>query len=920
MNHPIKRYKPNEDIKYNMKKTTYSSDLYAAEKTSQPFQEYLTSTMSSLALSEQNIKTESGQNDMLQAHEIKQEPGAEGADGKDKFGTNLFTSEGLQASYKDLDQIFDNADDISSDEALQVHTPPNSNKSVGGNEDSKKNIGSGNPNMPIRPEELSKMFPTPPSLEHHPNSSPCGAGLCDAPMNDLIKQEIYPNLGSPANEPVDDWSYVFTPPKHFKFVGSTKYAPLTNLPSQTLPPIHLPTNAFYNPSWKNKNSKRNINNNLQREEKLPIRQVTTTTTTVATAVATPTAPTQQQQLHQNFNHSFPTTPRPSSAVSIPGCNSNSMNMGGIPQFQNTNNMLRPGMSPISPANSVPPYSVGSPMHYRRTPLPPPPPYDLAVASPANSTCSMKQFNSNEPETPSAYQRAPEANALLVNVLLCDTALNIFRDHNFDSCTLCVCNAGIKCVGNIRGADSGVYLALPGNNFNNYQSQNSYTGGSAFGMDSPAGYPNQNGYLDEDPINCRCGFSAVVNRRLSHRSGLFYEDEMEITGMAEDPGNYKKNSLMSYILSGGSSSKIKLENSEQCDNVQQQIVDLIREQLVVVQSSSNSIQRILREFVSKNTAESSRNKTVHLLEYIDAHDVINLVLEQSRLAYEMSMCKMELDNYRPIKANISVHKWPYVKAGGPRSNQDIIRIMKSMQPLLQDAFHKKSTTRLWDAPYTVQGPLTWRQFHRMAAKGTTGQCEPQPIPTVIVGHEKDWLSVAPYAIHYWDKLLLEPYSYSRDVVYCVVAPDNDDVIKMVKMYFKELSTTYEMCKLGKHTPIKGWDGILRVNKSMKQNSDQIDEWFSMLGDSKTSEMLKLYAHAFQNHLVPYLAKIPLDKSLLDPPDSSNINFNNNLNRDRLLPSPMPPPSTPDPLQQSSSGGGEKPMLTPKIETGKYFSFI
>lgn len=47
-------------------------------------------------------------------------------------------------------------------------------------------------------------------------------------------------------------------------------------------------------------------------------------------------------------------------------------------------------------------------------------------------------------------------------------------------------------------------------------------------------PNQSnglgsGLLEEDPIRCSCGFSAVVNRRLAYRAGLFYEDEMEITG-------------------------------------------------------------------------------------------------------------------------------------------------------------------------------------------------------------------------------------------------------------------------------------------------------------------------------------------------------------------------------------------------------
>ncbi|CAF4708292.1 unnamed protein product, partial [Rotaria magnacalcarata] len=33
--------------------------------------------------------------------------------------------------------------------------------------------------------------------------------------------------------------------------------------------------------------------------------------------------------------------------------------------------------------------------------------------------------------------------------------------------------------------------------------------------------------------CSCGFSAVVNLRLSYSSGLFYEDEIEITGIKAD---------------------------------------------------------------------------------------------------------------------------------------------------------------------------------------------------------------------------------------------------------------------------------------------------------------------------------------------------------------------------------------------------
>lgn len=68
-------------------------------------------------------------------------------------------------------------------------------------------------------------------------------------------------------------------------------------------------------------------------------------------------------------------------------------------------------------------------------------------------------------------------------------------------------------------------------------------------------------------------------------------------------------------------------------------------------------------------------------------------------------------------------------------------------------------------------------------GTDDRCEPQPIPSVIVGHDKDWLCLSPYALQQWESLMLEPYSYSRDVAYVVVAPDNDAILPRVKTFFK-----------------------------------------------------------------------------------------------------------------------------------------
>lgn len=50
------------------------------------------------------------------------------------------------------------------------------------------------------------------------------------------------------------------------------------------------------------------------------------------------------------------------------------------------------------------------------------------------------------------------------------------------------------------------------------------------------------------------------------------------------------------------------------------------------------------------------------------------------------------------------------------SQDVLRVLMSLQPVLQDAIQKKRTVRSWG----VQGPLTWQQFHKMAGRGSYGK--------------------------------------------------------------------------------------------------------------------------------------------------------------------------------------------------------
>ncbi|XP_049817024.1 mediator of RNA polymerase II transcription subunit 13 isoform X3 [Aethina tumida] len=914
LNHPVKKFKP--DTRENMRNRLGKTDLYSYHNSlSSNFSNDISGMKNSQVTIKQEIKQENMSMDteqMVQGqpphphgvkrpgdpYEFDEEGGGPNCnmDGfkrgqvpikeepKDKKGAaeNLFTSEGIQPSIKDLDQIFDNSDDTSSDEAMQTQTPPGSTP-VNHHDDGKRLSGYGNcQNMGIvRAEELIKMFPTPPSLEHNPIASPCGQ--TDLIMSTFeselgiikIKQEIYPNMGSPQEENIEDWSYVYKAPQVYRIVGSSKYAPLTNLPSQSLPPVTTPSQCIYKPSWMQHHAEK-------------------------------TAASQQQQQTGSSNATG-SQPGGGTAPHTPG--------SAVPQNQPPT-PLQPG-TPSAPNPFPPSPSIhGAPTQgsgggsFRL----PPPPYEMP--SPTTSTASSylnKNLNSVEAApTPTATHRTPEASSLVLNILLTDTAFNIFRDHNFDSCTLCVCDAAGKVVGNIRGADSGIYLLNSTADKMHAAARSTSPFGHGHGMgQQPPPYgsmlsPQHHHGGDEDPIRCSCGFSAVVNRQLAHGSGLFYEDEMEITGIAEDPGEKKKPSLLSFLMNNNS---IKMDASsldrEQLDNIPHSLLELVREQCVIVPNSANSLYRAARYVRTKVGVYSN---TINMLEFSDSNEVTSIALEQSRHAMDaMGMSKIEDTGHKSKSRSVGVHRWPYLRASGPQCNQDIVRVMKSLQPLLQEAIQKKCQTRLWEAPSAVKGPLTWRQFHRLAGRGTDDRCEPQPIPSVIVGHDKDWLSLSPYALQHWETLLLEPYSYARDVAYVVVAPDNDAILPRVRTFFKELSTAYEMCKLGRHSPITKVlrDGILRVGKTAKSKigNEPVEEWFTLLGEGETSDMLKLYAQVCKHHLAPHLQQVPMDKTLLDPPKEID---------DKPTPSPMPPPNTPDNSGTSQSINPDRAPSTPKSE--------
>lgn len=106
MNHPIKRFKA-DDLGRNKTNKNLKYDLYAGQ--------HEFSNIPNFSNQMQNFND--ANNEMWKGDESKNPNNGEcrKSESDDKTAENLFTSEGLQPSYADLNKIFDNSDDNSND-------------------------------------------------------------------------------------------------------------------------------------------------------------------------------------------------------------------------------------------------------------------------------------------------------------------------------------------------------------------------------------------------------------------------------------------------------------------------------------------------------------------------------------------------------------------------------------------------------------------------------------------------------------------------------------------------------------------------------------------------------------------------------------------------------------------------------------
>ncbi|KAG2393032.1 hypothetical protein C9374_009609 [Naegleria lovaniensis] len=85
-------------------------------------------------------------------------------------------------------------------------------------------------------------------------------------------------------------------------------------------------------------------------------------------------------------------------------------------------------------------------------------------------------------------------------------------------------------------------------------------------------------------------------------------------------------------------------------------------------------------------------------------------------------------------------------------------------------------------------------------------QPLETPTIRVGYMEQWLDSHPEIINEWEKSLLEPYAPPKKINYCVIGVEpsafntNDGLFSDLNGFFENLSSIYEMCKLGIHLPI------------------------------------------------------------------------------------------------------------------------
>uniref|UniRef100_A0A0X3PKR7 Mediator of RNA polymerase II transcription subunit 13 n=1 Tax=Schistocephalus solidus TaxID=70667 RepID=A0A0X3PKR7_SCHSO len=442
----------------------------------------------------------------------------------------------------------------------------------------------------------------------------------------------------------------------------------------------------------------------------------------------------------------------------------------------------------------------------------------------------------------------EADPLKLVLILSDSLLSLFRDHNFDSCNIC------ECTSSVFGSEMEIYLPNP-------RLPQPVPPESAVSLRTPLSAAPCSAFSLEDQLNptfsvsrsCTCGFSAFVNRRYATSGNLFYEDQLEVSALSiarffladrvqitdppcprlppppplAQPSAYSRNDGWWAGRTCPNATHMALLHRWTCGSLEEFGV------------------RLLVDWLNHDDLTATSTSKENLFDYTDACALTASAIEQSVLDPHSLDSSMEVDRMSsedlPLdeatrEEGIAFHPAFFHRASAeiPANKNDQIRLLESVRPWLQEAI---SSTRLLESNYKVDGPLTWKAFHQLAGRGANESCKPQPIPPFLVGGpDKDSLLISPFGVRDWDCLALAPLSRPKRVAFAVVLPailagpfgnassgggggatstsespvnaytsprpsplPTTAPMSALANFFRELSYAYENCRLGQHYP-------------------------------------------------------------------------------------------------------------------------
>ena len=75
---------------------------------------------------------------------------------------------------------------------------------------------------------------------------------------------------------------------------------------------------------------------------------------------------------------------------------------------------------------------------------------------------------------------------------------------------------------------------------------------------------------------------------------------------------------------------------------------------------------------------------------------------------IGLCRGLVDASDQVDLKELLHGW-ILEGKTIRVNAEVLQTQRQIQPLLQEAIQLRRQTRLWDKVFTVEGPLTWKDF-------------------------------------------------------------------------------------------------------------------------------------------------------------------------------------------------------------------